>query len=360
MGAEPIIHIQYNPEHTNLFTTLHNQRMPRAGRFIARMLLTALLVMFVGLMFTPWVQTSEGQGTITALDPAQRPQPITAMIDGRIQEWLVRDGQHVKAGTIIARLVDNDPQLLQRLEGDRDAMRQKVEYAEIASDTARLDYKRQENLFRQGLASRKEYEKAKIVYKEKKAKARDARASFNKSQVQLSRLSTQEIIAPTDGMITNMRTSGTASFVKSGDRLADILPDNNSMAVELFISGLDAPLVKPNREVRMIFEGWPALQFSGWPETAVGTFRGRVLSVDPAASLSGKFRVLILPEPITESTPHHDGSYHWPNETYLRYGSKVQAWVLLDTVPLGFELWRQLNGFPPNNTDLIRKADVKK
>ena len=94
----------------------------------------------------------------------------------------------------------------------------------------------------------------------------------------------------------------------------------------------------PGREVRLQFEGWPAVQFVGWPSAARGTFGGIVTVVDSHDNGKGKFRVLVEPDPNDVS---------WPSRRYLRQGVQVKGWVLLDEVSLGFEIWRQLNGFPP-------------
>ena len=90
--------------------------------------------------------------------------------------------------------------------------------------------------------------------------------------------------------------------------------------------------------MRLQFEGWPALQFSGWPSIAVGTFGGRVPLVDPTDNGKGKFRVLVEPDPDEQQ---------WPSHRFLRQGVRANGWVLLNVVPIGYELWRQFNGFPP-------------
>ena len=117
-----------------------------------------------------------------------------------------------------------------------------------------------------------------------------------------------------------------------------IVPQTTRTVVELFLNGNDVPMVSAGRPVRLQFEGWPALQFSGWPSVAVGTFGGRVLLVDATDDGMGKFRVLVEPDP---------GDEPWPSAQYLRQGVRANGWVLLDIVSLGYELWRQFNGFPP-------------
>jgi hypothetical protein len=109
--------------------------------------------------------------------------------------------------------------------------------------------------------------------------------------------------------------------------------------VQVWLDGNDAPLVEAGRHVRLQFEGWPAIQFSGWPSVAVGTFGGTVVSVDMVDNGKGKFRCQILPD-STETVK-------WPEERFLRQGVRANGWVLLEQVPLWFEVWRKLNGFPP-------------
>jgi multidrug efflux pump subunit AcrA (membrane-fusion protein) len=114
--------------------------------------------------------------------------------------------------------------------------------------------------------------------------------------------------------------------------------DYPSICVELQIDGNDLPLVRKGDKARLQFEGWPAAQFVGWPSVAVGTFGGKVYLVDPTANEKGQFRVLVEPDPDDQP---------WPDGQYLRQGVRAQGWILLNTVTVGWEVWRQLNGFPP-------------
>ena len=102
--------------------------------------------------------------------------------------------------------------------------------------------------------------------------------------------------------------------------------------------------------VRLQFEGWPALQLAGWPSLAIGTFGGRVRQLDPSDDGYGRFRIIVEPESMFDED-------QWPENTYLRQGNQVVGWVFLNKVKLGYELWRQFNGFPP---ELMPKADENK
>ena len=159
-----------------------------------------------------------------------------------------------------------------------------------------------------------------------------------KSQITVNRQQNQIVTAPRAGYIQDLvATEG--KILKEGDKLCTLVPKGGERAVQIWVDGNDAPLVEAGRHVRLQFEGWPAVQFSGWPSVAVGTFGGTVASVDNTDDNKGRFRVLILAD--TDDEP-------WPDDRYLRQGVRANGWILLNRVTLGYELWRQLNGFPPS------------
>lgn len=168
--------------------------------------------------------------------------------------------------------------------------------------------------------------------------AAKARAELAKIDVRLSRQETQNIVAPVDGTVLRIVGRRGGELLKAGEPLATIVPVATHQVVELWVDGNDMPMVLPGQTVRLQFEGWPALQFSGWPSIAVGTFAGRVLSVDAADNGAGQFRVLV---------EHDERDDPWPSAQFLRQGVRANGWVMLNVVPLGYELWRQFNGFPP-------------
>ena len=174
-----------------------------------------------------------------------------------------------------------------------------------------------------------------------KAKSEVSKAEKEKFEMEskVSRQSTQEIIAPFDGYLVHLSANVGSQMVKKGDPICTIVPETKDRAVQIWLNGNDAPLVAAGRHVRLQFEGWPAIQFAGWPSVAVGTFGGTVVSVDMVDNGKGKFRCQILPDK-SEANP-------WPQDRFLRQGVRANGWVLLEQVPLWFEVWRQLNGFPP-------------
>ncbi|MFD1818722.1 Multidrug resistance efflux pump [Pseudarcicella hirudinis] len=143
--------------------------------------------------------------------------------------------------------------------------------------------------------------------------------------------------APQDGYIVRAIKMGIGETIKEGESIVTLQPANPQMAVELFVKAMDVPLIQEGREVRLQFEGFPALQFSGWPSVSVGTFGGIVKVIDRVDSKNGEYRLLVVPKPNDEPWPHQ-----------LRMGSGVYGWVMLDNVSVWYEVWRQLNAFPPS------------
>ena len=182
-----------------------------------------------------------------------------------------------------------------------------------------------------------------------------AEKEMREMESKVARQNTQQVTAPFDGYIVQLSSNSGAQLVKKGDPICTLVPYTKERAVQIWLDGNDAPLVEAGRHVRLQFEGWPAVQFAGWPSVAVGTFGGQIVSVDMVDNGNGKFRCQILPD-IT-------GSENWPEERFLRQGVRANGWILLEQVPLWFEVWRKLNGFPPavdvNSSPYGPKGDKK-
>lgn len=411
-------------------------RTPRTPRRTAYVLVGVFLVMF-GISFLPWQQNIQGIGEVTAFLPQQRPQTVPSNIDAQIAEWYVREGQFVRAGDSLLRLVEVkdkylDPEFLMRMQemlaakrGSITANEQKraalmaqyealtqardfklaqarnkleqarlkvlsdsaaVQAAETALSIATAQVERQRQLFTQGLVSRTELETREMKFQEALAKRVEAlnklgatrqelasaileinsiqaeyadklskalseqsgtSAYLNDSQGELAKLMNEManmrvrqefhiIRAPQDGYIVQTNRRGVGETVKPGDAILSIMPANADLAAEIYIRDTDMPLLTVGDNVRVQFDGWPALQVSGWPGVSVGTFGGKVAVIDRVATQGDQYRVLIRPDTTDEP---------WPNQ--LRMGSGVYAWTMLDEVPIWYEIWRQLNGFPP-------------
>lgn len=411
---------------------------PRLGRTLAYWISGVMLLLILAL-FLPWTQNIASRGTLTALNPEDRPQTVQSIIAGSIERWHVQEGQLVQQGDTIVSLTEVkekyfDPQLLDRLneqveakEGAVEATQAKTEALEnqikalreglqfslakgrnkveqmrlkVQSDSmdvvaqhveagiAQNQFERQEALYKQGLKSLTELEARRLKLQEAQAKLlanqnklASTRAELQNAYTELNSLQAEyadklakaesdlnanraylysamgetsklrseysgtlersrfyQVIAPQTGYLVRTLRAGIGETIKEGEAVATIMPADPKLAVELFVQPMDLPLLYRGAPVRLQFDGWPALVFSGWPNVGFGTFGGKVAVIDNTAT-NGQYRMLVVPDPEQEP---------WPEA--LRLGSGVQGWAMLDTVPVWYELWRQLNGFPADYT----------
>ncbi len=160
------------------------------------------------------------------------------------------------------------------------------------------------------------------------------------------------VVAPQDGYVTKALKAGIGEIVKEGEQLLTIVPAKYELAVEMYVKPLDLPLIKKGQKVLIQFDGWPAIVFSGWPNLSYGTYKGVVFAIDRNISPNGKYRVLVAQDP---------DAYPWPDA--LRPGSGARNILLLNVVPIWYELWRQFNGFPPDfykDNPALQKTEKKK
>ncbi len=189
----------------------------------------------------------------------------------------------------------------------------------------------------------------------------DTEAQVSKLENELSnytmRTNLRYIKAPQDGFINRAIQKGIGETFKEGAEIVSIMPTEVELAVETYVRPIDLPLMHPGEEVRIIFDGWPAIFFSGWPNLSYGTYGGKIVAVERSIDpLKGKYRVLIKP---------NENETGWPD--VIRAGSGAKTLALLKDVPIWYEIWRQINGFPPdyylptdNNTNTNKNQNTKK
>jgi len=188
-------------------------------------------------------------------------------------------------------------------------------------------------------------------------------ASLNETRAEVAKMENEitnvlvrqlqyQIIAPQSGYMVQAVKVGLGETIKEGDAVATILPQSEDVAFEMYIKAMDLPLLSPGRKVRVEFDGWPALAFSGWANASIGTFGGEVAIIDRVENRNGLFRIIVKPDLDDEP---------WPDQ--LRLGSAAKGWVMLHDVPIWFEIWRNMNGFPPtlyeDEIPKITKKDKK-
>lgn len=169
----------------------------------------------------------------------------------------------------------------------------------------------------------------------------DTESSVNKLENQYSNYEARQgfyvIKAPQDGYITKLLVQGIGETIKEGEPILSFMPKVHSLAVEIYVDPIDLPLMNVGEHVRLQFDGWPAIVFSGWPGASYGTYGGEIYAIDKFIGTNGKYRVLVRPD---------ENDHAWPDA--LRVGGGTKAMILLNDVPIYYELWRNINGFPPN------------
>ncbi len=263
------------------------------------------------------------------------------------------DLEAAKTNMAIAELQYNRTVKLQEegLKATREVEDKRLKYQE-----ARAKEISQENKY---LASQNELINAEVEisristsYEDKIAKAQSdlytAQSSQFDTEAQVSKLENQfsnyelrnklrYVTAPQNGFINKALMSGIGETFKEGEKLVSIMPAQYDLAVETYVEPIDLPLLHPGEKVRIQFDGWPAIVFSGWPNVSYGTYGGKVVAIENFISDNNKYRVLIAPD---------EDDHDWPEA--IRIGSGAYTMALLNDVPIWFELWRKLNGFPPN------------
>ncbi len=406
-------------------------------------IILALLV--IGLWITPWQQNIMGKGEVIVFSPMERPQTINAQIDARIAQWHVSEGEWVEKGDLLLSLKEVntdylDPNQLARLQQERDALsqqqqaieqqlsimgsqlasqqvlqqaaipaaqlkisqaeqkiaaaQQKLAAAKQGQATAQLNLSRRQELFENGLRSKRDLELAELDAAKADAGVQEAvssldiatqersiasfatgertaetnikqqdvmvkQASLTEKSAELTqkiaqinnklasleqRQSQRAIHATVAGQVTRVFKLGEGETVKADTPLIKITPQTDDLAAALYVADWNAPLLAIGRPVRLQFAGFPAIQFAGWPGISIGTFAGTIVAIDAADDGSNMYRILVKPN---EDAIEQSVDEPWPDSTVLRPGSQALGWVILDTVPVWFELWRQFNGFAP-------------
>ena len=399
--------------------------------------LLALFLILIVVLFLPWTQNIVGKGYVTTLQPEKRPQTIQSPIPGKIEAWMVREGDLVNKGDTLLKISEIkseyfDPELLLRTEQQLEAkqksskayeekvlalesqisalrlemdiklsqainkQKQSMLYVEndslkfVAARTDReitqIRFNRALLLSEQGLKATREVEekqlnlrqaeaayvsasnnfinaknevlittseikRLKASYEEKLAKVKSEKATASSMQFEAEgavaklkntlvnykqRQSLQYITAPQKGYINKALKGGLGETFKEGDKLVSIMPEDYQIAVETYIRPIDMPLIKVGESARVEFDGWPAIVFSGWPNVSYGTYGAKVVAIENYISDNDLYRILLAPDP--EDNP-------WPEQ--VRIGSGARTIALLGKVPVWYEIWRQLNGFPP-------------
>ncbi|MFZ1704829.1 MAG: HlyD family efflux transporter periplasmic adaptor subunit [Saprospiraceae bacterium] len=158
------------------------------------------------------------------------------------------------------------------------------------------------------------------------------------------------VLAPQDGYITKALKAGIGEIMNAGTDIVSIMPSRFDIAIEMYVRPIDLPLLDKGHKVMIQFDGWPAIVFSGWPGISYGTYIGEVYAIDQFISDNKLYRVLVIPSKEEQ---------RWPEA--LRVGTGVKTITFLKNVMIWYEMWRQINGFPPDyyRLDTVEKHKIK-
>lgn len=311
--------------------------LPRVLRRSAILILAVFALIATAVLLIPWQQTAVGDGRVIAFDPAERLQIITANLDGRIDKWYVREGDKVREGDLLARMADNDPEIIERLKRERIALVKEIEALELSVQLSSRNRDRQKELLKKEFSTDFNVEQARIAEARAQKDLADAEGRLARLDTQIARQMTLDIRSPRAGVVQSILAGENSGLLKSGVAIAHVVPETDERTVELYVNGLDLPFIRVGQDVRLQFEGWPILQFSGLPQLSTGTFLGTIKLIDPSDDGRGRFRVIVK---------RKDGAV-WPAPELLRQGVRTRGWVQMNQVPLWFEIWRLVNDLPP-------------
>jgi multidrug efflux pump subunit AcrA (membrane-fusion protein) len=145
------------------------------------------------------------------------------------------------------------------------------------------------------------------------------------------------VLAAQDGQVVQLTKSGIGEILKETESIGTIVPKTVDYAIEIYVKPVDLPLLNTGQRVMCIFDGFPAIIFSGWPNSSFGTFAGTVVAVESNINANGLFKALVVEDKNQKP---------WPDQ--IKMGAGVKGIAILNDVPVWYELWRNINGFPPD------------
>jgi len=157
------------------------------------------------------------------------------------------------------------------------------------------------------------------------------------------------ILATQDGQITQLTKAGIGEIVKDAETIGIIVPKKIDYIAEIYVKPVDLPLIRENQKVMLTFDGFPAIVFSGWPNSSYGTFSGKIIAVENSISENGLFKAIVAEDKTQKRWP--------PN---MKIGTGASGIAILNDVPIWYEIWRNINGFPPDYYQVNTQKNEKK
>jgi HlyD family secretion protein len=213
---------------------------------------------------------------------------VKSVLSGKVVELLVREGDKVRRGQVLARV---EPDVNQAR--DLSQVKNAVEEAEIALTEARATHERNRGLFDQGLLSKQADLETETRYRQAKANYEAALEKYKIVQesgvpIALANAATAQhlnVTSPMDGLVIRRDvelgdtvTSGVSSF-NAGTVLMTVA-DVDTMIIKAGINEVDIGKIRLEQPVRITLDAYPKVKFEGVIER-----------IAPAARLEEKVKV---------------------------------------------------------------------
>jgi HlyD family secretion protein len=213
---------------------------------------------------------------------------VKSVLSGKVVELLVREGDRVKRGQVLARV---EPDVNQAR--DLSQVKNSVSEAEIALNEAKATYERNKDLLAQGLLSAQSGLESETRYRQAKASRDSAMDKYRIVQesgvpiasVAAGTIQRLNVASPMDGVVIRRPVelgdtvmSGVSSF-NSGTVLMTVA-DVNTMIIEAGINEVDIGKVRLEQPVKVTLDAYPKVKFAG-----------KILRIAPAARLEEKVKV---------------------------------------------------------------------
>lgn len=212
---------------------------------------------------------------------AQRKAAVASKITGRL-EWLgVEEGSRVKAGQVLARLENQD--LRASLDQARAALqtaRAELDQAIAEQDDATKSFARQQELIKQGIVARSEYDLAETRYRRAVAAATGARFAIRSAESAVRgavvAYDYAQIRAPFDGVVLTKNADvgdiitplGAAANAKAA---VVTMADLASLQVEADVAESSLVHVRAGQPCEVTLDALPGSRFRGVVHTIVPT-----------------------------------------------------------------------------------------
>lgn len=257
------------------------------------------------------IQTVSANGKIQP----EKDIKISPYISGEVVELLVKEGDEVKAGDLLAKI---DPEIyvsafdqsnasVNTQKANEANAKARLSQVKAQLENTRLTFERQQKLFDQNVISKAEYDQAKSAYDVAKAQVEAAEQDINASQFMVKSseaalkrakedLTKTAIFAPNDGTVSKLsiekgeRVTGASQF-SSGTEIMRIA-NLNEMEVQVEVNENDIVRVSLNDTALIEVDAYLNRKFKGLVTEIATSANTTGVSVDQVTNFNVKIHLI--------------------------------------------------------------------